>query len=49
MDVSVIIVSYNTEKLLRDCLLSVQKQTSGIEYEVIVVDNASGDGSVVMV
>ena len=49
MDVSVIIVSYNTEKLLRDCLLSVQKQTSGIEYEVIVVDNASGDGSVEMV
>ena len=49
MDVSVIIVSYNTERLLRDCLLSVREQTSGVEYEVIVVDNASGDGSVEMV
>ena len=49
MDVSVIIVSYNTRELLRDCLASVRENTEGLDYEVIVVDNASGDGSPKMV
>ncbi len=48
-DVSVIIVSWNTREILKDCLRSVYEQTEGIEYEVIVVDNASGDGSAEMV
>jgi len=49
-DVSIIIVSFNTKDLLRECLLSIKKsQTDGIRYEVIVVDNASADGSVDMV
>lgn len=48
MDVSIIIVNYNTAGILRDCLESIQKQTSGLDYEVIVVDNASSDGSVEM-
>lgn len=49
MDVSFIIVSYNTQGLLRDCLQSIRKQTKGVEYEVIVVDNDSSDGSPEMV
>ena len=49
MDVSVIIVNWNTESLLRDCLGSVFDTTGGIPFEVIVIDNASSDGSVAMV
>jgi GT2 family glycosyltransferase len=46
MEVSIIIVSYNTKKLLRDCILSVRKFTKKLDYEVIVVDNNSTDGSI---
>ena len=49
MDVSVIIVSYNTRELLKDCLRSVFDNTENLVYEVIVVDNNSKDGSVQMV
>ena len=49
MDVSIIIVNYNTREITRDCLASVYEQTVGIEFEVILVDNASGDGSAEMV
>ncbi len=45
MDVSIIIVNYNTKQLLADCLVSIYRETSGVMYEVIVVDNASSDGS----
>jgi hypothetical protein len=48
-DVSVIIVNWNTKGLLRDCIKSVYQQAGNIAYEVIVVDNASSDGSVEMV
>ncbi|MBI4058739.1 glycosyltransferase family 2 protein [Candidatus Microgenomates bacterium] len=44
-DLSIIIVSYNTKDLLLECLASIKKWTKGISYEVIVVDNASSDGS----
>lgn len=44
---SIIIVNWNTEKLLRDCLLALQG-TSDSLYNLIVVDNASSDGSVAM-
>jgi hypothetical protein len=49
LDVSVIIVNWNTRDILRDCLRSVYEQTRDIRYEVIVVDNASSDGSAEMV
>jgi len=48
-DVSVVIVSYRVPALLRACLASVQRETHGCTYEVIVVENASGDESAEMV
>lgn len=45
MDVSVVIVNWNTRDLLRDCLASIVRETQGISYEIFVVDNASKDGS----
>jgi GT2 family glycosyltransferase len=47
-DVFVVIVSYNVEQLLRDCLQSVFA-SDGVRTEVVVVDNHSSDGSVQMV
>jgi len=49
MDVSIIIVNWNTRELLGDCLESVYEQTRTSEFEVIVVDNNSSDSSVEMV
>lgn len=49
MDVSVIIVNYNTCSLLKNCLESVFKHTQGIDFQVIVSDNGSIDDSVPMV
>lgn len=40
-DVSIIIVNYNTYDLTCSCIRSVQKQTQGCSYEIILVDNAS--------
>lgn len=46
MDLSIIIVNYKTEELTRQCLQSVYAcDLKGWTYEVILVDNASGDGS----
>ncbi|WP_266364006.1 glycosyltransferase family 2 protein [Tellurirhabdus rosea] len=45
MDLSIIIVNYKTPQLIIDCLTSVRKFTSGLTYEVLVVDNESGDQS----
>jgi GT2 family glycosyltransferase len=45
LDVTIIIVSYNTRELTVDCIQSVVRQTSFIRYEIIVVDNVSADGS----
>ena len=49
MDVSVIIVSWNTSAVLRGCLESILKETRDVAYEIIVIDNASHDDSVPMV
>jgi GT2 family glycosyltransferase len=48
-DVSIIIVNWNTRDILRNCLASVYEQTRDIICEVIVIDNASSDGSTEMV
>lgn len=45
MQVSIIIINYNTLKMTRDCIDSVFAKTNGVEFEVILVDNASTDGS----
>lgn len=49
LNVSIIIVNWNTRDMLRDCLASIYAQTQGLSFEVIVVDNASSDGSAGMV
>lgn len=51
MDLSVVIVSFNTMKLTDDCLASVMKSLRGsnVTYEIIVIDNASTDGSCDMI
>ncbi|MDR1544541.1 MAG: glycosyltransferase family 2 protein [Prevotellaceae bacterium] len=49
MNVSIVIVNYNTKKLLENCLKSVFEKTQDIDFEVIVVDNNSQDGSCEMV
>jgi len=43
--VSIIIVSWNTKQLLKNCLKSLK----GMAVEIIVVDNGSTDGSLAMV
>ncbi len=47
VDLSIVIVSYNTKKITQDCLNSVSRslKNSKIKYETIVVDNDSKDGS----
>ncbi|KKS78407.1 MAG: Glycosyl transferase family 2 [Candidatus Woesebacteria bacterium GW2011_GWC1_42_9] len=46
---SIIIVSYNTKKLLNDCLHSLEKVAREADFEVVVCDNRSVDGSVDMI
>lgn len=46
MDVSIIIVNYKTCSLVIDCVNSILEKTKVVSYEVIIVDNNSGDGSV---
>lgn len=46
MDVSVIIVNYNTRQMTLECIDSIFEKTEGVSFEVILVDNASSDGSV---
>jgi GT2 family glycosyltransferase len=49
MDISICIVNWNTKDLLQKCLSSIHQITSGIEFEVILLDNGSSDGSADMV
>ncbi len=49
IDVSVVIVSWNTREVLRDCLKSLYANAGEITFEVIVVDNNSADNSLEMV
>ena len=49
MDLSIIIVSYNSREHLRCCLQSLAAHPPGVEHEIIVVDNDSRDGSAPMV
>ena len=46
MQVSIIIVNYNTKKLTLNCINSIFEYTKKVNIEVILVDNASTDGSI---
>jgi GT2 family glycosyltransferase len=48
-DASVIIVSFNTKDILRECLETVERESDGLRIETLVVDNHSSDGSAEMV
>lgn len=50
IEFSIIIISYNTKKITENCLKSIETslKQSSLSYEIIVVDNASTDGSVEM-
>lgn len=48
MDLSVILVNWNTCDLLRDCLNSIRAGTAGLKIEIITVDNGSTDASLDM-
>ncbi len=45
LDLSIVIVNFNTRDIVLDCLRSVHAHTKGISFETLVVDNHSGDGS----
>ena len=45
VDVSIIVVSFNTREMTLECLRSIVQETEGISYEVQVIDNCSSDGS----
>lgn len=49
LDLTIIVASYNTRDLLRDCLESIYHHTQDISFEVICVDDRSSDGSADMV
>lgn len=46
MDLSIVIVSFNTRELTVECIRSIRKNTKDIDYEIVVIDNASTDNSV---
>lgn len=45
MDLSIIIVSWNTRELARDCLRSIYQHTRRISFEIFVIDNGSNDAT----
>jgi hypothetical protein len=46
MDISIVIVNWNTRELLLDCLASLYATVRALRFEVFLVDNSSSDGSV---
>jgi len=49
LDVAIIIVSFNTEALLRSCLDSIPAACNDLSFRTYVIDNVSSDGSAEMV
>lgn len=45
LDLSIIIVNWNTGDLLENCIKSIEEKTKDVKYEIIVFDNASEDDS----
>ena len=46
MDLSIIIVNYKTKDLTLACIGSVFSSTTSYKYEIILIDNASNDGTI---
>ncbi len=46
MDLSIITVNYNVKEFLQNLIHSIHKAAGSLTYEIIIVDNASSDGSV---
>ena len=49
IDVSIVIVSWNTREITRNCLRSIYAAAGKVKYEIILIDNYSSDGSAEMV
>lgn len=49
LDVSIILVSYNTKEHTRNCLKSIYEKTKDINFDIYVVDNASEDDTCTMI
>ncbi len=49
IELSIIIVNYNVKAFLQNCLISILKAVENIPNEIIVVDNASDDGSIELI
>lgn len=49
MELSIVIVNWNTKDLLGECLNSIKRNSDGIQKEIFVVDNNSSDGSAAFV
>ena len=49
MDLSIVIVNWNTKERIKQCLASIYAYAPSCEFEILVVDNASRDGSPEMV
>ncbi len=45
MELSIAIVNYNTKIITNNCIKSILKNSKGLNYEIIIIDNASVDGS----
>ena len=45
MELSIIIVTYNSEKDIKKCIDSILEKTTGINYEIVIVDNSSQDNT----
>jgi GT2 family glycosyltransferase len=48
-DASIVIVSFNTREVLRECLESIAREAAGLSVEILIVDNNSSDGSQAMI
>ncbi len=48
-DLSIVVLSWNTRELLRECLTSLRAGRGSLSVEIVLIDNASSDGSADMV
>lgn len=49
IDLSIVIVSYNTKDFLKNCIQSIYDTAKDLSFEIVVVDNDSKDGSVELI